>query len=240
MWCGCTTAIILSCARPHLRSVTRKHRPLLRVHYNFRQAVRLRRHLANVEPALSRVRCQSRHRGPAIVKTRSRQLVRVDRQVFQHSRTGGDDNAVCPRRVRPHGGGGCGNSEQSDSHETSNRSMPRHQNLRGPKCPLAWVMGTARKFNSNATSNDHANSRIGQRRCPKFKIVILASRVVEELGQRQDHRHTEVQLYRASVLPADDGKAAVGFSDEDVNFRQLDAWMCSSRLSERLSSIQLR
>jgi hypothetical protein len=25
-----------------------------------------------------------------------------------------------------------------------------------------------------------------------------------------------------------------------VNFRQLDAWMCSSRLSERLSSIQLR
>jgi hypothetical protein len=25
-----------------------------------------------------------------------------------------------------------------------------------------------------------------------------------------------------------------------VNFRQLDAWMCCSRLSERLSSIQLR
>jgi hypothetical protein len=102
---------------------------LPRVHYNFNRVGRLRRYLANVEPALSRVRCGSCERGPAVVKTRSREPVRVNRESFRHSRAGGDDDAVCRRRMRSHAGGGCGSSEQSDSHEPSDRSMSRHEDL---------------------------------------------------------------------------------------------------------------
>src|SRR5947207_10010681 len=82
-------------------------------------------HLADV---LNRVRCrgQREHRGPAVVKIRSRELVRV---AFQYRRAGGEDYAVGPRRVRPYGAGGGGDGEQNDSHKPSNCSMLRHQNL---------------------------------------------------------------------------------------------------------------
>ena len=148
--------------------VTRKRRPTTKVHYNFRQVVRLRRYLANVEPALSRVRCRSGHRGPAVVKAHSRELVRVNREASQYSRAGGDDSALDPRRVRPHGGGGCGNSEQSDSHEPSNRSMPRHQHLLlwSPK-PLSVGHGNFAKVQQQC-DKDCANPHIGQRSCLKF------------------------------------------------------------------------
>ena len=48
------------------------------------------------------------------------------------------ETTVPSRRVRPHGRGGCGNSEQSDSREPGNRSMPRHQNLLWSRTPLSY------------------------------------------------------------------------------------------------------
>ena len=174
MWCKCTSLIILSCARPHPRPSRESVAQLLRVHYNFRQAADCGGAYRTSSLSLRRVRCRRRHCGPALVKTRSREFVRVNREAFRHSRAGGDDNTL--RRVRPHGGGGCGNSEQGDSHEPCNRSMPRHQNLLWSQAPWLWVMGTSRRFNSNATSIDCANSQIGQRSW--FQIQIAAQSVL--------------------------------------------------------------
>ena len=166
MWCKCTSLIILSCAEPHPRLSRESVAQLLRVHYNFRQAADRGGAYRTSSLSLRRVRCRRRHCGPALVKTRSRELVSVNREAaLRHSRAGGDDNTL--RRVRPHGGGGCGNSEQSDSHEPGNRSMLRHQNLLRSPTPT-WCLSRKlrERFNSDSTSMNCANAQIGQRSCP--------------------------------------------------------------------------
>ena len=73
--------------------------------------------------------------GSGIVRWRcrnyGRELIYVNLEV-----AGGDDNAVGRRRVRPYGGGGCSDSEQSDSHEPNHHSMLGHENLLSPPCRL--------------------------------------------------------------------------------------------------------
>ena len=109
---------------------------------------------------LRRVGFRSRYRGPALVKTRSREFVRVDRETFRHSRPRGDDNTF--GRVRPHGGGGCGNGEQSDSHEPGNRSMSRHEDL------LRW--------SDRPLSVGHGNFAKVQQRCDTFAFARIHRR----------------------------------------------------------------
>ena len=144
MWGKCTSLIILSCAEPHPRPSRESVAQLLRVHYNFRQAADRGGAYRTSSLSLRRVRCRRRHCGPALVKTRSRELVRVNRDAFRHSRAGRDDNTL--GRVRPHGSGSCGNSEQSDSHEPGNRSMSRHADLLlWSKRPLVLGHGNLRE-----------------------------------------------------------------------------------------------
>ena len=85
--------------------------------------------------SLRRVRCRSRHCGPAVVKTRNRDI-RIDGAAFRRGRAGGGDGDAGRMQVRPHGGGGCGDSDQGDSREAGNRSMSGHQNLVVLKAPL--------------------------------------------------------------------------------------------------------
>jgi hypothetical protein len=171
MWCGCTSVIILSCVQPHPRLAHAKASP------NRQGSITIFATWSDCggtwrtsSLSLNRARRRRRHRGPALVKTRSRELVRVNVKAFRHRRAGGDDNAVCRRRMRFHVGGGCGNSEQSDSHEPGNCSMPRHADLLlWSKRPLVLGHGNFAKVQQQCDKYGLRESADGQRSCPKFK-----------------------------------------------------------------------
>ena len=134
-------------------------RGLERLFGDGRQAGLSQPHLANVEPMAQACRF-SKPVSRTSARQNSQPGVRSRRpRDLRHSRPRGDDNTF--GRVRPHGGGGCGNGEQSDSHEPGNRSMSRHEDLLlillWSDRPLVWVTGTSLRFNSDATRFDCAN-----------------------------------------------------------------------------------
>ena len=129
--------------------------------------------------SLRRVRRRRGYRGPALVKTRSWELFRVNRDAFRHGRAGGDGNAVCPRRVRPHGGGGGGNSEQSDSHEPGNRSMPRHRNLLWSQSPLSVGHGNYAKVQQRC-------DEYGWREFTDWRTTLFQVHIAAQAGLRRE------------------------------------------------------
>jgi hypothetical protein len=126
---------------------------------------------------LRRARFRSRYRGPALVKTRSRG-VSVVCQALRRRRSGGR------RSVRSDVGGSRSNGEQGDSDKPGNRSMLRHQDLLRWS-PLVWVTGILRRFNSDATIMDCANSQIGERSCSRFRLLLRPGSGCESVNSRR-------------------------------------------------------
>jgi hypothetical protein len=164
----------MSCTQPHPRPVTRKHRPTAKGPLQFSPGSPItavpgeRRAYRSAVPVVEEDIADQRSSKLAVGGPFASTLRPFD--------------IVVPAEM-PSVEGACDFMVAADAATASRptatnpvivRCFVMRTSYSGPNAPWCWVTGTARRFNSNATSMDLRESSDGQRSCPKFSSSVLS------------------------------------------------------------------